>query len=176
MDVEQLSPDGQEYLEALARRQVEGTAWQEFPYPTELADLVVALGYKPGWEFDLRNQLRDEPAAPGVPPAAGLTLVITIECPNAYNHDQPRRVRHYMPVPPATFGRRSWRRWLLDQIIKVETHEACEFFEVTEVVPCDDEFVVERVHPFAPHHGVGEDPYTIYEVGTRAGTERRAGT
>ena len=37
------------------------------------------------------------------------------------------RVVHYFPVPPAAYNEESWKRWLLDRLIEVETHEACEF-------------------------------------------------
>jgi len=64
------------------------------------------------------------------------------------------RVNHYMPVPPAAFDERSWRRWLFDQCLLVERHEAMEFFAI------DDE------RPYAPSHGPGNDPYIVREVGT----------
>jgi hypothetical protein len=57
-----------------------------------------------------------------------------------------------MPVAPAGFDERSWKRWLLDQIILVEQHEACEFFRV------DSEVV------FPPNHGPGRDSYSIREM------------
>lgn len=66
----------------------------------------------------------------------------------------PYRVNHYMPVPAATYDRRSWRRWLFEQLLLIERHETAEFFEV------DDE------RPYAPSHGPGNDPYIIRELGT----------
>jgi hypothetical protein len=57
-------------------------------------------------------------------------------------------------VPAATYNERSWRRWLLDRLLKVETHEACEFFQL------DGE------RPYAPHHGPGWDPYMVIEHGS----------
>ncbi len=46
----------------------------------------------------------------------------------------------------------SWQRWLLDRLLEVKRHEACEFFQING----------ERV--YAPHHSEDEDPYTIFEV------------
>jgi hypothetical protein len=80
------------------------------------------------------------------------TLTEDAYCPEGLH----RRVHHYFPVPAATYDLRSWRRWLLDCFIKVETHEACEFFQIGG----------ER--PFAPNHGPGRDPYTIFEYSTDA--------
>jgi hypothetical protein len=82
--------------------------------------------------------------------AGGLTLEVHAHTDDAY-HDGSRSVIHYFPVPAATYDKRSWRRWLLDCLIKIETHEACEFLQI------DGE------RPFAPNHGPGRDPYTIFE-------------
>lgn len=64
-----------------------------------------------------------------------------------------------MPVPPAAYDRRSWQRWLFDQVLLVEQHEACEFFQV------------DGRRPYAPNHGPGRNPYTIHELGTAADAE-----
>lgn len=69
------------------------------------------------------------------------------------------RVQHLMPVPPAAYDVRSWRRWLFDQIGLVDRHELCEFFEI------------DGVKTYAPSHGPGNDPYLIREVGTLADVE-----
>ena len=61
---------------------------------------------------------------------------------------------HYFPVPPAAYDVRSWRRWLLEQVLLVERHEACEFFQLA------------GDRPYAPSHGPGNDPYLIRELGT----------
>ncbi len=86
----------------------------------------------------------------------GLTLDITTLGYDSYHPDrgQHYRVHHYMPVPPAAFDERSWRRWLLEQILLVERHEACEFFQIG------------GEHCYGPSHGPGNDPYLIREVGT----------
>jgi hypothetical protein len=128
---------------------------QTAAYPELLDQLVHTCKYK-GWTFVLtdidRGQLSE-----------GLTLDIITLTANSYH---PRRceycsstvtnyrVHHYMPVPPAAYDIRSWKRWLFDQILLVERHEAAEFFQVG-----DD-------RPYAPSHGPGNDPYILREIGT----------
>lgn len=118
---------------------------QEAPYPEALASLVDALAYKDGWKFWLQDLDRGQGSK-------GLTLVIQRYGPDTYHPDQMMRVNHFMPVPPAAFNRRSWRRWLFDQFLLVEQHEAAEFFQVGG----------ER--PYAPLHGPGNSPYLIAEL------------
>lgn len=117
------------------------------PWPAELSELIDGLEYKSGWDFKLRHIDRGQLSV-------GLTLVITITTPNSYKPHELRRVAHYMPVPPAAYNFGSWQRWLLEQILLVERHEACEFFTINDH------------KPYAPLHGPGEDPYTIREVST----------
>lgn len=120
---------------------------QAAPDPVALHQLVDELAYKPRWTFRLEDLDRGQGSQ-------GLTLIIHIAEPDAYHTDLLRGVLHYMPVPPAAFNRQSWRRWLLDQILLVEQHEACEYFTIG------------GKHVYAPHHGPGNDPYTIFELGT----------
>jgi hypothetical protein len=121
--------------------------YQTAPFPHELMRLVEALEYKAGWRFVLADIDRGQGSE-------GLTLVITITCPDSYHPEQTKSVVHYMPVPPAAFDERSWRRWLFDQISDVETHERCEFFQI------------DGVRPYAPSHAPGNSPYLVREVGT----------
>lgn len=125
------------------------TMRQTAPYPAELAELVQGIYYRPGWRFRLDDIDRGQGSE-------GLTLVVTTLGYNSYHPEQGEtyRVNHYMPVPPAAFDRRSWQRWLLEQCMLVDRHEACEFFQI------DGE------RPYAPSHGPGNDPYLIREVGT----------
>lgn len=125
---------------------------QEAPDPEILETLVSKLKYKPGWSFDLEDLDRGQGSA-------GLTLSIHIREPDSYNPTQWINVVHYMLVPPAAFNEASWRRWLLEQILLVERHEACEFFQMGS----------ER--PYAPNHAPGNDPYIIFDQGTREGAE-----
>jgi hypothetical protein len=126
-----------------------GLMRQLAPSPDALIALVDQAGYRPGWTVKLEDINRGQGSQ-------GLTLVITT---HGYNSVHPERgetyrVLHYMPVPPASYDERSWRRWLLDQFLLVERHEACEFFTIA------------GDRPYAPSHGPGNDPYLIREVGT----------
>lgn len=121
---------------------------QEAPYPEDLRRILDAFSYRPGWLFNLAVIDRGQGSK-------GLTLDVTTK---GYNSYHPERgyvycVHHYMPVPPASYNRASWMHWLLQQCILIERHEACEFF------------VVDGEHPFAPHHGPGNDPYIIWMHG-----------
>jgi hypothetical protein len=120
---------------------------QAAPWPTALEDIVAHATYKAGWTFSLRNTDRGQGSQ-------GLTLCILIATPNSYRADEIRHVMHYMIVPAAAYDTRSWTRWLLEQILLVERHEACEFFQVG------------GQRPYAPHHQPGSDPYTVFELGT----------
>lgn len=145
---------------------------QQAPYPQVLADLVARCHYRPGWTVSLSDDHeRDE--VDGKVVGRGLTLIITTQGYNSYHVDrgQTYRVYHYFIVPAATYDERSWRRWLFEQFLKVETHEAMEFFRFehdtpnrvgTEVIGSNHH--VER--PYAPSHGPGNDPYLVREVGT----------
>jgi hypothetical protein len=123
---------------------------QTAPFPTLLADLVNRCAYRPGWTVTL---MRDHDRGQG---SKGLTLdIVTL----GYNSYHPERgqtygVHHYFPVPPAAYDERSWRRWLFEQFLLVERHEAMEFFQI------DGE------RPYAPHHGPGNDPYIVFEHGS----------
>jgi hypothetical protein len=123
---------------------------QEAPDPHLLITLVGRLKYRKDWRFRVEDIDRGQGSA-------GLTLVITILCADTYNPDEPMCVNHYMIVPPAAFNAVSWRRWLFEQILLVERHEACEFFQI------DDD------RPYAPNHAPGNDPYVVFEAGTIEG-------
>lgn len=118
--------------------------------PTTLRALVDGLAYRPGWQFHLADDLDRGQGS------QGLTLTILTSGYNSYHPEQgPNyRVYHYMPVPPAAYNEKSWRRWLLEQILLVERHEACEFF------------TIDGEHPYAPNHGPGNDPYIIFDLST----------
>lgn len=119
------------------------------PDPAPLRALVARLSYRPGWQFELDDINRGQGSI-------GLTLAIHTVGYNSYHPErgQTYGVVHYMPVPPAAYNEKSWRRWLLEQILLVERHEACEFFAI------GDE------HPYAPNHGPGNDPYIIFDLST----------
>ena len=130
-------------------------ATQLFPWPANLEAIVKAASYRPGWSLrlyeDFPRDYVDEVCV-----SSGPTLVITTVGHDSYHIDRgpTYRVNHLFPIPPATYNDESWRRWLFDCILKVETHEACEFFEI------------DGIRPYAPNHGPGNDPYIIRELTT----------
>lgn len=119
---------------------------QTAPFPHALAELVDELDYK-GWSVYLQDEDRGQGSK-------GLTLTIVREGPDTYNPQEIIKVRHLMPVPPAAFSRLSWQRWLFEQFLLVERHEAAEFFMIGDQ------------RPFRPNHGHGEDPYVIHDPTT----------
>lgn len=134
-----------------------------------LQDLVGQLGYKPGWSFRLvpgasfgSSCVQQEISVPGtgavttgnagyavlVPPLSLVVCVITEDSGGAGQIS----IEHRFAVPPPELvARPPWRRWLLDRILDVERHEACEFFAIGG----------ER--PFYPEHGPGARLYDITE-------------
>lgn len=122
------------------------------PHPVVLQELVARLVYKAGWTFSLYDLDRGQGSE-------GLTLVIQLDIPDSYKPEKSISVLHYMIVPAAAFDKRAWTRWLLDQIMLVEQHEACEFF------------LIDGQRPYAPNHGPGRDPYTIMDQGTQQDAE-----
>jgi hypothetical protein len=104
-----------------------------------LRELVAEVRCKPGWSFRL---LAEDGA---------LRLVISVTGPDAADPDDEITVRHFFPVPFASYNRPAWRRWIFERCRGVENHELGEWFRV------DGE------RPFAPLHGPGEDPYTVHE-------------
>jgi hypothetical protein len=118
---------------------------QTAPYPSVLAELVTECTYRPDWLLALEDGERD-------PGCGGLTLIVVVTAPDSYDHQRMVRVRHLFPVPPATYNRASWCRWLFETLLLVERHEAMEFFTVG------------GVKPYAPNHGPGHDPYVVREL------------
>jgi len=120
---------------------------QTSAYPDLLAEMVSRLRYKAEWKFTLETLDRGQGSH-------GLTLCILINTPDSYHPETRRSVVHYFIVPAAAYDEQSWRRWLFDRVLDVETHEACEFFQIADE------------HPYAPNHGPGRDPYVIFEYAT----------
>lgn len=121
------------------------------PFPDELQEIVDSMAYRAGWKFLLGMVDRGQGSS-------GLTFTVVSVQPDTYNPDKIMRVRHYFPVPPAAYNRQSWLRWVLDRLIEIETHEACEFFVIRGEGPDQES------RPFAPNHGPGWDPYQIREL------------
>jgi len=106
-----------------------------------LRRLVAEVQCKPGWSF----RIKDEDGA--------LRLVITISGVDNYAHDRKLTISHYHPVPITTYNEKSWRRWIFEQCLRTMNHEIGEAL-------C---FGPDKLRPFAPMHGPGEDPYTVHE-------------
>ena len=142
---------------------------QTAPYPYELAELVERLAYRPGWRFTLADIERD-PASTHGAAAGGLTLIVFADVHDTYHPEERRPVNHYFIVPAATYDRRAWLRWLLDRVLDVEQHEACEWFRFPMPPRWDPASVSHLAQPddrpYAPNHGPGRDPYTIVEYAT----------
>lgn len=112
-----------------------------------LANVVNRVTYKPNWRIWLEEIDRGQGCG-------GLTLMIAATVKNS-NADGDVDILHLMPVIPAAYDEETWTRWVLDQILLVERHEALEFFKV------DGEA------PFFPEHGPGRDPYTVAQIKSR---------
>ena len=97
-----------------------------------------------------------------------MTLAITIAGPDSYHPERTIRVAHLMPVPPAAYDERSWQRWLFDQILLVERHEAMEWFvlAIPDAPAGTWAWRDREVRPYAPTHAPGSDPYLVRELGT----------
>lgn len=121
---------------------------QEAPDPIELRRLVDEVEYRPEWRIRL---IDDHDRGQG---SIGMTLDVVTHGFDSYNTDygETYRVHHYFPVPPASYNRNSWQRWLFNCLLLVERHEAMEFF------------VVAGERPYAPNHGPGHDPYVVREL------------
>jgi len=126
------------------------------PFPEKLVGLIGDLEYRPGWTFSLENIDRGQGSE-------GLTFVIKSLGYDTYHPERGETygVYHYFIVPAAAFDERAWMRWLLDCLIEVETHECCEFFQIS------------GNRPYAPNHGPGRNPYSIIEQGTLEDAETR---
>lgn len=109
-----------------------------------LAAVVDATTYKPGWTLQLQELDRGQGCQ-------GLTLCITATVPNSVA-DGVITFMHLMPVPPAAYDRDTWQRWVLDQVLLVEQHEALEWFKV------------DGASPYFPEHSPGRNPYSILQI------------
>jgi hypothetical protein len=132
---------------------------QVAPWPDALEAIVNVYVPRPGIrEVTLEDRVRDTDADRH-PLTAGLTLCIYTDFDDAYHPGRKRGVVHFFIVPAATYDPANWERWFLDQLLKVSLHEECENFNL------------DGAHPFAPNHGPGRDPYTIWAYADE--TDRR---
>lgn len=113
-----------------------------------LADVVSRIQYKPGWKIELQELDREQGSQ-------GLTLCVSATVVNAVDQTTTVGFLHLFPVYPAGFNERAWTRWVFDQLMLVELHEAQEFYKL------DGEA------PYFPSHAPGDNPYTVMEIRTR---------
>jgi hypothetical protein len=111
-----------------------------------LVAVVAKVTYKPGWRVWLDYMPRATEQYTG---SEGLTLRIAALVFDSRDPGYTTPVEHWMAVPPTSWDRPTWERWVLDQLILVERHEAMEFYAVGG----------HKV--FFPAHGPGRDPYAI---------------
>jgi hypothetical protein len=105
------------------------------------AELVGALGYKPGWTLKLAGPNQR-------------FLCVFAHCPDSVRPGQWRTTQHQFEIPDeACADRVAFARWALEALMRAERHEACEFFQI------------DGQRPFFPAHGDG-DPYEHREVWT----------
>jgi hypothetical protein len=114
-----------------------------------LRSLISRLTYMQGWEFVLREGMNRGQGSKG----DTLVIYVTVLDSTDPEREDVIQVGHYFPVPPAAYNERSWRRWVFEQVLLVERHEAMEFFQVDG----------KPVYP--PAHGPGNDPYMVLEFG-----------
>lgn len=134
---------------------------QVAPWPDELARLVGALRFRVhlGWKVWLEDDLQRDKPGRHSGESRGLTLIIQRYGPDSYHPGRSLAVSHYFAVPPATYNRASWMRWLFDRLGDVDAHERMEDFAF------EDEVIAPATgrpyRPFAPNHGPGWDPYLV---------------
>ena len=103
-----------------------------------LAEFVASLTYKPGWQFKL--------AGPGSRYLCVFALTVDSQRPG-----RDRLTQHQFEFPDPLPDYRELARWVLDRLLLVEQHEACEFLRL-------DGFA-----PFYPHHQDDGSPYEFVE-------------
>lgn len=111
------------------------------PPPEGWADpraVAARVRYKPGWSFKIAGPL-------------GSMLCIFAETPDSWQPAKARVTQHQFPLPDAPMGERDLVRWMFEQVLLAERHEAGEFFQV------DDR------RPFYPHHQDEGSPYDLVE-------------
>ena len=121
-----------------------------------LAELIDAVEYKPNWKLWIELEFADDGAG-------GWHFFVVSDTENSLLPGMRIRVRHGFLIPAASYNRDTWASWLFERIRDVETHEAGEFFKI------------DGLREFAPHHGNGEDPYTVWHTSDYATAKKRAG-
>ena len=113
-----------------------------------LVDAVEHIEYKPGWLITVEYMARGGEHLAG---GEGLTLRVRFTCEDSTGVGGLQPLDHLFAVPPASYTRETWERFVFDCVTQVEVHEAMEWFKV------DGRAV------FFPAHGTanGHNPYTV---------------
>ena len=102
----------------------------------DTVSLVAGLRYKPGWVFKI--------GGPG-----NTLLCVFATTPDSQHPTRQRTTQHQFPLPD--LSGLELVRWVFDQLILVELHEAGEFFQI------------DGRRPFFPHHQDEGSPYEHVE-------------
>jgi hypothetical protein len=106
-----------------------------------LRSVVAQVAYKDGWRLWVEYKARPTEHYAG---SEGDTLCIHADgVPDSTRPGETTMIEHWIAVPPTSWERAAWERWVLDQLVLVETHEAMEFY------------AVDGHKPFFPAHGPG---------------------
>lgn len=103
-----------------------------------LRDLVSRLAYKPGWTFKIAGPL-------------GGYLCVFARTPDSHHPDHQRTTQHMFEIPAGLIDVRTATRWIFDQLLLCELHEAGEFL------------AVDGRRPFYPNHQDEGSPYDLVE-------------
>lgn len=105
---------------------------------TDAAALVATISYKPGWRFKV--------AGP-----SGSMLCVYAETADSLHPERMRLTQHQFTLPPLPCTVAVFAAWVLERLLQVEQHEACEFFAVG------------GFRPFFPNHQDEGSPYVRVE-------------
>ena len=98
---------------------------------------IATLAYKPGWRFRRGG------------PGNG-SLCVYACTPDSLAPQRERFTQHQFVIPPG-LSDEDWPRWVLDRLLDIEQHEACEFLQV------------DGARPFFPHHQDEGSPYELVD-------------
>lgn len=105
------------------------------PTGTDPRALIPGLRYKPGWTFKIGGPL-------------GRYLCVLADTPDSQAPGYRRVTQHMFELPDEPVDA---ARWLLEQLLRCEQHEACEFFEL------------DGRRPFYPNHQDEGSPYELVD-------------
>lgn len=101
------------------------TGFERVDHP--LVEIVKRVQYKPDWTVTVD-------AVPGS--TIGCRLVVTMPVIDSRDRTTRMMLQHNRPVPPAIGEpERWWIRWLFMELVKIEEHEASEFFTIDGEAP-----------------------------------------